>query len=252
MKILKSSILALVLVGTALTARADLTTVTTADGNGADAYVQNGVGANTNFGTSADLFTGTGASPDQVFKTYFRFDISALTIDTSPFATPAVLSFTTLTNLSTTGFGLYLVKDGTAGDLLSGWDETSITYNNAPGNDISGGGLLNSDSILLGNFNITTLAGSTVAIGLSPAVLSTDTNGLLTFALVRTSSGLTPNFASQENLSPSVAPPSLTVPTIVVEAVPEPAEIISAVAILAAIGGLLLGKYKSARKELTA
>ncbi|MEO6053485.1 MAG: DNRLRE domain-containing protein [Chthoniobacterales bacterium] len=244
MKNIKSAVMVLLLAGAAFNAKADLTTVTTADGNGADAYVQGGSAANTSFGTSADLFTGTGGSADQVFKTYFRFDISNLTIDTSPFATPAVLSFTTIDTLSNTGFSLYLVKDGTAGDLLGGWDETNITYNNAPANDIAGGGLLNSGSILLGSFNLNALSGHTVAIGLNPAVLSTDTNGLLTFALVRTSSGLQPDFASKENNSPSVAPPSLTVPTVVVEAVPEPAEIVSAVAFLAAIGGLYLGKKR--------
>ncbi|MEO8205050.1 MAG: DNRLRE domain-containing protein [Chthoniobacterales bacterium] len=226
-------------------------TITTADGRGADAYVRGGDYSDTNFGTSEQILTRYANSESSREKDYFRFDLSGLNIDPSKSAQTPVFSFTSESKIDSLGYNLYILNDGTPGDSVKGWEETSITYNNAPGNNLETNGFLTGKEgsmTLIGEYKLSGDVGDTLSLAFDNAFLLNDTNGLVTFALVRTSSGKATDIASKES---KFTPPSLTV-GLVSEAVPEPAEIISAVAILAAIGGLLLGKFKSARKQIVA
>ncbi|MEO6053483.1 MAG: DNRLRE domain-containing protein [Chthoniobacterales bacterium] len=219
-------------------------TVTTEVGHGADAYVRGGKYSDTNYGTSEHIYTHPSDLPDYREKDYFRFDLSGLNVDPSKSADAPVFSFTTETKFDKLGYNLYILNDGTPGDSVKGWEETSITYNNAPGNNLETNGFLTGDKngsmTLIGQYTLSGDIGDTLSLTFDNSYLLKDTNGLVTLALIRTSPGEPSDIASKES---KFTPPSLTV-ALVSEAVPEPAEIISVVAFLAAIAGLYFGKKR--------
>ena len=133
-------------------ARAD--SITTAAGTGADAYVLSSGGT---FGSSSDLLVKNDASgPSDQFnrKIYLRFDLSQLTsfghnagsssLTLAYDGNPAQGGLTwNFTDASFT-YELFGLKDGTAGDLNSGWTESGITWSTAPANTTTNGTSFNS------------------------------------------------------------------------------------------------------------
>jgi len=202
-----------VLIWDAIPLQADVFTVTTASGRGADAYVQGSV-PTSNFGSSTVITTRDGpGNASNVYKDYFRFDLSNSGFDLAN-ATSVTFSFVTLTARTGTGFGFYVVPDGQPGDAApstTGWTELGITYDNAPGNAASGtatGFITASPGDENGNFlssvgtlSIDTTVAGTVSFssaGLLAAVMG-DSNGLLTIALLRTDPNGIVQVASKEN-----------------------------------------------------
>ncbi|QNN21701.1 DNRLRE domain-containing protein [Planctomycetales bacterium ZRK34] len=168
------------------------TQITTADGNGADAFIEfrtdQAGAADTNHGTDTTVQTKSGEDSNQLYrKSYLRYDLSSVG-DDQVFSASLDL---TVNNRVTTGqtFNVYALVDGVDGDddpSGAGWIESGaggITWNNAPGNDTGTG--LDSDAVLLGTFtggvNDETLRFTSEAL---VDFLNADTNGLVTFILV--------------------------------------------------------------------
>jgi len=226
--------------------QADVFTVTTASGRGADAYVQ-GSFPTSNFGDSAVITTRDGiGNAANVYKDYFRFDLSNSGYDLAN-ASSVTFSFVTLTARTGTGFGFYVLPDGQPGDAspaTTGWTELGITYNNAPGNAASGtatgfitaspgdenGNFLNA----VGTLTLDTTAGGTVSFSSASllAAVKGNSNGLLTIALVRTDTAGIVQIASRENTGGFMFP-TLQINAPNISPVPEPG--------VAALTGLGLG-----------
>lgn len=191
----------------------------------ADAYVQNGGDVNTNFGADAQLrVKANNNDNDFSRKTYLQFDVSGIgTAETAnlqltiPNPVPALGSNN---NDLTYTFNVFGLNDGvTAED----WDESLLTWNNAPGNDITSRNLLNSDATLLGTFTVTGRGAPGEVIDFTSFelidFLNMDTDGLatliLTRATVQTSDTVVHVFSSKEGgFSPLL---------VVGETIPEPA-----------------------------
>ena len=228
-------------------AQADVFTVTTARGQGADAYVQ-GSFPTSNFGDSAVITTRDGlGNAANVYKDYFRFDLSNSGFDLAN-ATSVTFSFVTLTARTGTGFGFYVLPDGQPGDAspaTTGWTELGITYDNAPGNPASGtatGFITASPGDENGNFlssvgtlSLDTTAGGTVTFSSASllAAVRGNANGLLTIALVRTDTAGIVQIASRENTG-GYAFPNLQINAPNLSPVPEPG--------IVALSGLGLGR----------
>ena len=227
------------------TVTADVT-LTTNQGSGADAYVQNGNADDDNFGSSITLRMKNGgtSSPNFHRKSYIRFDLASLanlavaaanlelTIDTADANTPTDAIYT---------FNVFGLEDSNAGE---DWSESDITWNNAPANDTNSGSDLTSDAVLLGRFDIegagtpgttfTALEGANLV-----DFLNSDTNNLATFILTRedpqtgVSNNIVHRFRSGEFGSGSSGP------QLDVTAVPEPSSFIlglASVVPIAAVG----------------
>ncbi len=83
------------------------------------------------------------------------------------------------------GFEVYGLNDGEPGEL---WDETTLTWNNAPGNDISSGSAFLSNTTFLGNFSVIGSGVGTEILFQSHQLISflhSDTNGTATFMISR-------------------------------------------------------------------
>ncbi len=192
--------------------------ITTNDGIGADAFVQQGA-ATTNFGNSALVIKGGAGSTAR--KVYTRFDLAnkgeldalgaALTFDvagnnTNGAAPPAAYTVEV--------FGL---ADGDAGEF---WDESTINWNNAPANTTDNNLLAN--AILLGSFLVpASEVGYSVMFSSQEMLdfINSDENDAVTFIFRRTNGGGTNlTFASGE--STAFNPPTLT---LIMPAIPEPA-----------------------------
>ena len=196
-------------VGVLLPALAIASTITTANGVGADTHITRS-DPNSNFG-SEDHFSikndsGTG---DVDRKGYIRFDVGCL----SNAISSATLSLTFVTaaagSANTNTFNVFGLSNED-GDL---WSESDINWSNAPANNQSSGTGFTSDAVFLGTFTITlSQLGDSIPFT-SPQLiefLNNDTNGLVTLMLSRQSPASLHNqaFASKENLS--FEAPSLT------------------------------------------
>lgn len=208
--------------------------ITTADGNGADTYINTGSDTlrGTNYGSNTlvttKLSSGDYATQTVNRKAYARFDLSGYTLSATP---NAVFKFSTVGWNGTATFEVYGLNDGNAGE---NWSESGTNWNNAPAN---GGAAATSNTFdstaatLLGNFTLDASTDGTVGTFSSAALdafLLGDTNHLVTLMFLRTTSGISLNtsFASKER--GGFAPPTLQVDTI-----PTPAALPA--------GGALLG-----------
>ncbi len=178
--------------------------ITTADGNGADSYVEyrsdQTSAANANYGTSTTVQTkNAGPNPEGNSypvgaelsrKTYLRFDLSSLPEESFE----AVLLKLTATGSDGTlhTFNVYGLNDDLDAD---NWSETAVTWNNAPANDDSLGAVDLAEATFLGDVAGVT-AGSTLAFGTQELhdFIAADTDKLVTLIITRANND--PNFAS--------------------------------------------------------
>lgn len=248
---------ALILAGlAAIPASAAVVSVTTGMGNGADAHVW-AQQPNNNFG-SGDLVTtrNNPGNPPNNYKDYFRFDLSAVAGYDWANATSVTLQFSSQNIRSGVDFGFFGLPDGLPGDSLTGWTETGITYNNAPGNVVgyfdlgfitSAPGDENGNYVVpLGTLTGQTTGNGTVHSFSSAALLDlikNDQNGLVTIAFRRLDNQGIVQLYSKETTT------SFLIPTLVIDApltvVPEPAEY--ALLGLAFLGGFYVWQRRRAQ-----
>ncbi len=199
------------------------TTITTEDGNGADAYVWKGANGNNNYGSSADVYAQDFSDSSSVLG-YIRFDISGIS---------GTLGNVTLKLVSSLGsavgkpFYIWGLKDSQNAD---NWGESTITYNNAPGLDdtVTGGdGELATEDVDLSKADrlddgtlLQVAAGSTVSFSNENLLnfLNEDTDGLITLIIGAPKASSDPAFkwASKEHAT-------YIAPTLELTFVPPPA-----------------------------
>ncbi len=184
----------------------DAAIITTADSsNGEDSYVQqNSPGTNFNGGIIRAL-------PSNQQIGYLRFDISGFVDDSFTGTSTLQLTNTNVVTHERT-IEVYGINDGSAGDLVSAWDETTLTASNQPGL----GAATSLGTFFGGGFATGTVDSFTTGI---TGFLNDDTNGLASFILVATSfpSATSAEWFSKEGDSGNSAPALA-----VVAAVPEP------------------------------
>lgn len=153
-------------------------------------------------------------------KSYLRFDISSL----SQPAASAEFSLA-INNLGSTPGERVIVVWGLIDESLDNWSEDTITWDNAPGNDVSSTWEFDATkAVQLGTFTVSDddySAGDIVTFS-SPALtnfVNSDTNGYITIMLSRQdTSGAWISCASKEHTS-------LPAPKLTIIPIPEPASI---------------------------
>jgi len=160
-------------------------TITTAEGNGADTYVEylNGANTNNNYGTATVINTKNAVQgTSELFrKGYLRFDLSQLAFPVED----AFLQLTTGNDSTGQTFSIFGLNDGHAGE---NWGETTITYANAPANTsvANSNNDITADAAFLG-----TLAGAATGVTTQFSsddfvdFLLADTDGLVTLIVTR-------------------------------------------------------------------
>jgi len=212
-----------------------------------DSHVQSGSFATNNFGGSPQAFIKRDDNTNWTRKTYLAFDLGALpdgTFVDASLAFEFVDSGAGSTNAGTSwNFELFGLHDDT-------WAENSITWNDAPGNDTSGFGVIGAITTSLATFSLT---GKGLGVqtfdnqALLDFLLAHGNNDLLSFILIRTS-GVPGSqtyvhaIATKENTG-DVLLPTLSVS---VESVPIPA---TAVLLTLGLGGLVLRRRRSSRPD---
>ncbi len=185
--------------------------VTTADGNGADSFIRQGQ-ADTNFGSEGGVVI-KGGNGGTTRKGYLRFDISEVPLEES---VGAWLELETSTNNPGGGnatppqdfsVNVYGLNDDAMGN---DWDEGTLTWNNAPGNDAPGNGVDPATTTLLGTIEVLATAAPDEVLFSSDELLQfleDDTDGLVTLLLQRTTGGSSNlAFATKENSAAGLIP----------------------------------------------
>ncbi len=211
------------------------TVLTTANGIGADTFIQNTSGTTTNnYGTADIIRVKTPATGSGDRLAYFRFDLGASFTGQSLIGNVSFsLTLQETGSLSDT-FELFALSDLSTPDIrATGWSETGVTWNSSQG--LRGSGTNPSGSFTsIGTFNLTSnTSGSIISLGSVTSNASTssgfatnlnsflqaDTNGLVTFAMKRNTSAepAITVFSPKENI---LLQPF---PTLSFTAVPEPA-----------------------------
>ena len=208
-----------------------LLSITTNDGNGADAYVQKG-NATTNYGTAANVTVKNSGTSTTTRKGYLRFDLSSL----SQLATNVSLNLDVATNNQGGGsttpavqvVNVYGLNDAEAGQNWvegdGGTDNNpagEINWNNAPANTLADNGIDTTKATLLGSFTVPALTPPQSIQFTSLDLVNfvnADTDGLATIILQRQTFNSSWNlaFASGEHAT-------LAAPTLAIATVPEPA-----------------------------
>ncbi len=220
--------------------------ITTADGNGADTYVQ---GNNSGpYGAAAYMavkYASSSNHPTYTRKAYFRFDLGAFDVSQIADAQLALTIVDSGLGTNATGdwtFSVYGLTDE-SGD---GWSENML-WNAAPANVAAVPQVDGAKTVPIGSFQLAGKGTIGSAITLSGSALTgflqTDTNHLATFIVVRdtvegSSTNYAHGFATREN--GTYAPPTLTLTT-----VPEPSAL--ALAAGAAGGFLVCGRRRRQR-----
>ena len=173
--------------------------ITTADGNGADTWIQQ-ISPNASLGAQDNMIAWTNAGS---YKIYVRFDLSAITGSLAC----ARLTCTTIDGQFKPGTTVWGLNDGDAGES---WGELTTTWDNAPANDTGDATNFLGSATYLGVFgNINNVAGGTgdfSSDGLKD-FLNADTDGQVTF-MFASPNGFT-YLAPKEHAT--LAPPTLFV-----------------------------------------
>lgn len=168
-------------------AQADSMTINTADGNGADAYINGGTRADNLYGGDTNMLARVSSNLTYCRKWVVRFDLGSIPAGESiTSATMTVTNNTAWSTDATSVAGVFGLNDSVDAD---NWDEAAVNWNNAPGNDTTGQGFLNATS--LGTFNATDGNGGAQSSFSSQELvdfLNADTDGLVTL-LVRENEG---------------------------------------------------------------
>ncbi|VGO21941.1 DNRLRE domain-containing protein [Pontiella sulfatireligans] len=206
----------------------------------ADTYVKGGTATdsvsgiqnnNTNYGTRNTMeVKATDGKAKYINKGYLRFDLATMT---APAEVNASINLTLLNSgvyinpLTVTVYGLLESVEG------QDWGETSITFNNAPGNDTAGSGVVAADTVLLGTFEVSDVA-SDYSFNSAALVnfLNADTDDLATFILIGDTAGDSygygaMSFSTKENSTYGGA---------VLDTIPEP----GTMGLISAVGASLL------------
>lgn len=140
--LLRQTVMVTLLLGLSLPALADTVTLTPT----ADAYVQGGTYAATNYGSNTILAAQASATANSNYDSYLKFD----TASSSGTVTSAKLRlYTALSALGTVSTSAYAVAD-------TAWGETTITWNNKPALGASLGSLtVNSKVYAWKEFDVT-------------------------------------------------------------------------------------------------
>ncbi|MBI1367557.1 MAG: DNRLRE domain-containing protein [Planctomycetes bacterium] len=221
-------VIAIAFAAAAASAPADIINVpiTTADGNGADAYVQFG-NPTTNNGSSTTLLVKDSGAASTTRKIYTRFDLSSVNVSAilnaqlSLVVTSHDAGGSTLQTIPVELWGLIDSASGQNWVEGNGGTDNSpageITWNNAPANNTGGNGLT-ANAVQLASFNIGTgvAVGATVNVSSAALVnfLRADTDGLVTLILRRNAGNSANNlgFASKENTTFAAPTLTLTIP----------------------------------------
>ncbi len=175
-------------------------------GGGADSFIA-ATDPNTNFGANPSLLVKSDPNPF-IRKTYLKFDLSTVTFGLANAELDLIYEGTNLSAPFST-YNVYGINDGVSGE---DWNESSITFNNAPGNQ-SGIGVNTDVTTFLGNFsfNPNTTPSGTVITFSDPRLtdfLSADSNNIVSLIVTRaTLDDSTQSFAAKEN--PTLDPPRL-------------------------------------------
>ncbi len=176
--------------------------ITTADGNGADAHVVSNT-PNDNFGDVEFVAVKNDSGNNIDRKGYFRFDLSNLGTVSDGSLNLVYVNQTGASAIPST-YNIYGLIDGDTGEL---WDESGITWNNAPANITgSGNAFDNARATLLGMFsiNVTTAVFGDVITITTPEIssfLQADTNQMVTFMVSRNQLNFANEwFSSKESL----------------------------------------------------
>lgn len=202
-----------------------------------DAFIRGTTQADNNFGSAATL-TVNPNSPinSSTRKVYIQFDLSSLNVSQITDATLDLV--TTGDTQGALTMALWSLNDLNAGE---NWDQSTITWNNAPENDTSDAVNLLGGATQLGSFAYpANSSGDTVSISLA-GVLSTlqaDTNDVVTFILAGDSVGGNTFHAFQ-----SLEAGAGTGPVLNVTLIPEPSTY------AALFGGLVLCSVMVARRK---
>jgi len=223
--------------------------ITTADGVGADTFIEGGSDANKNFGSGGSMtIKGDSRGGDFTRKIYLRFDVSSLppnVLDTELLLTTS-LNNSGGSNPNPNTFNVDVF--GLSNESLDNWVEGNggtdnsppgeIVWNNAPANNTSNNNFTG-DALSLGSFFVPanpapdTLSFSSAGL---TNFINGDTNGAVTLMLRRQAGG-SKNLvlASKENAT--LAPPTLQV------VVPEPTALL-VWSLLAALGVGLFRRHR--------
>ena len=211
--------------------------ITTGDGNGGDSYVRRGSFADTVHGHDTFLIAKNNGFGLVNFdrKIYLKFDLSSVPSESAISQGTLLLVHNGFTEAPQAyDYQVYGLRDGVLGE---DWDESTLTWNNATGNDKNSPTALTTDALFLASFRVPADAGSgssSIFSITSPQLadfLNDDTNGIVTLIVTRPtqSSGLS-GFHSKE--SPVLSPPTLDLE---LAPVPEPAS-----SIVLGLGAMLI------------
>ena len=176
--------------------------ITTAAGNGADAYVDSQNSTN-NYGAETAITV-----TDKRRKIYMRFDISQF----ASIGKPAILQLTQTSTVNTDYVcNIYGLVDSSAGQM---WNEQTMTWDNAPANSTLDN--LTTNATLLGSFLVTASNAAGDIHSFSTNTLDTfianDTDGVITLILTHKTSAQywSVSFGTKENME--YDSPALIVP----------------------------------------
>jgi hypothetical protein len=204
--------------------------ITTADGQGADAFVNGGDGKqNSKYGSQTFVAVYSRSGSTTVYKTYLRFDLSSLH---GAQAASVVLQLTYDSAYADGSVNVYGLNNGTTGDAdptSTGWTESGITWSNAPAN-AAGLSDFTSDATFIMSAAKSGATDTFTSTALTDFV-NADTNGFVTILFSGTGLGQSRDWYSKEGTTDRSQ-----LPTLDITLAPEPAS--AGLLLLGGVGAL--------------